>query len=131
MHRSPPAVRSPIVAAGLYLAILLGAIAAFLLIRSVGETLVTDAPAEPGTLHGIRPAAVDVVFHVLATLSAIIALGHLLSISLRWLGQPPVIGEVLAGIVLGPSVLGAISPAAMHFFIPSSSSIPAARWLRR
>ena len=28
-----------------------------------------------------------------------------------WLGQPPVIGEVLAGILLGPSFLGAIAPA--------------------
>ena len=45
---------------------------------------------------------VDVVFHVLATLAAVIALGRLLAIGLRYVGQPPVIGEVIAGLLLAP-----------------------------
>ena len=44
---------------------------------------------------------VDVVFHVLATLATIILLGQLLGRVLRWFGQPPVIGEVVSGILLG------------------------------
>jgi Kef-type K+ transport system membrane component KefB len=37
------------------------------------------------------------------------------------IGQPTVIGEILAGIVLGPSVLGMVSPETFHFlFSPSS-----------
>src|SRR5262249_18043030 len=36
-----------------------------------------------------------------------------------WLGQPPVIGEVLAGILLGPSCLGAFAPGfAEQLFAP-------------
>jgi Kef-type K+ transport system membrane component KefB len=46
--------------------------------------------------------------HVLLTLAAVILVGRLLAGFLRWCGQPPVIGEVLAGIALGPSVLGAL-----------------------
>ncbi len=41
-------------------------------------------------------------------------LGELLS---RW-GQPPVMGQLLAGIVLGPSVLGHLSPAAELALFP-------------
>ncbi|HVC31100.1 MAG TPA: cation:proton antiporter [Steroidobacteraceae bacterium] len=43
-------------------------------------------------------------------------LGELLS---RW-GQPPVMGQLLGGIVLGPSVLGHLSPAAELALFPHS-----------
>ena len=36
-------------------------------------------------------------------------------------GQPAVIGEMLAGIILGPSLLGMISPGAQAFLFPASS----------
>jgi Kef-type K+ transport system membrane component KefB len=39
----------------------------------------------------------------------------------RGLGQPPVMGEMVAGIVLGPSVLGLIYPPALSFLFPASS----------
>ena len=39
----------------------------------------------------------------------------------RWIGQPPVMGEMIAGIVLGPSVLGLIYPEAMSFLFPATS----------
>ena len=39
----------------------------------------------------------------------------------RSIHQPPVMGEMVAGIVLGPSVLGLISPAALAFLFPASS----------
>ena len=35
----------------------------------------------------------------------------------RAIGQPPVIGEVVGGLLLGPSLLGAISPDAYHFVL--------------
>jgi len=37
------------------------------------------------------------------------------------IGQPPVIGEIIAGIALGPSLLGAISPAVYAFLFPKES----------
>lgn len=41
---------------------------------------------------------------VLLALAAVILLGRVLAIVLKYFGQPPVIGEVLAGIALGPSL---------------------------
>lgn len=37
------------------------------------------------------------------------------------IGQPPVLGEIVAGIVLGPSLLGWLSPPAMTFLFPAHS----------
>src|SRR5215208_5454887 len=39
----------------------------------------------------------------------------------RSIHQPPVMGEMVAGIVLGPSVLGLIYPDALSFLFPASS----------
>jgi Kef-type K+ transport system membrane component KefB len=39
----------------------------------------------------------------------------------RRIGQPPVMGEMIAGIVLGPSVLGWLYPPAVPFLFPPSS----------
>ncbi|MFJ3212782.1 cation:proton antiporter [Streptomyces flaveolus] len=36
----------------------------------------------------------------------------------RRLGQPPVIGEMAVGILLGPSLLGVLAPDAQHFLLP-------------
>ena len=71
--------------------------------------------------------AIDVVHHVLLTLAAVVAVGTLLSRLFRYLGQPAVIGEVIAGIVLGPSLLGAISPEAMQSLIPTAEVDPHGR----
>lgn len=40
------------------------------------------------------------------------------------IGQPRVMGEIVAGIVLGPSVVGLISPRAMTFLFPTDSLEP-------
>lgn len=126
----PPALttassRPAWVGAAAYVAMLLGAVGAFFAVRHLGAELV--APAAPaGAVSVAAPKAgqVDVVLHVLATLAAIIALGFALGRAFRYVGQPPVIGEVLAGILLGPSLLGALSPEAMHLLIPSAAADP-------
>ncbi len=66
----------------------------------------------------------EVLLHILATLAAVVALGYGLGRVCRRFGQPPVIGEMIAGILLGPSLLGAISPEAMHLLIPSAAQDP-------
>ncbi|MFJ4695534.1 cation:proton antiporter [Streptomyces sp. NPDC088766] len=40
--------------------------------------------------------------------------------AVRLLGQPPVIGEILAGILLGPSLLGWLAPTAQQHLLPPS-----------
>jgi Kef-type K+ transport system membrane component KefB len=39
----------------------------------------------------------------------------------RWLRQPQVIGEMIAGVLLGPSLLGAVAPEAQLFLFPPDS----------
>ena len=60
------------------------------------------------------------LLHLLAALAAVVLLGRLLGRLFRVIQQPPVIGEVVAGIVLGPSLLGRIWPDAYAFILPAS-----------
>jgi Kef-type K+ transport system membrane component KefB len=108
-----------------YLALLVGGVGLFFLVRAFGDEL--SAPLLPVDARPVgRPMAgqVDVVLPVAATLAAVIALGFVLGRAFRYLGQPPVIGEVVAGILLGPSLLGAISPETAHLLIPPPTSDP-------
>ena len=119
-HPTPRPAR-PWLTVAVYAALLAAAVAAFLLIRSHGETL-TAPPPEPGTTAGVGTATGKghALFHVLLALAAVIALGRLLGKAFTYVGQPPVIGEVVAGILLGPSLLGRVSPEAMHTLLPEN-----------
>jgi len=39
------------------------------------------------------------------------------------LGQPPVVGEMIAGVVIGPSLLGHFCPGVQQFLFPASSRV--------
>jgi Kef-type K+ transport system membrane component KefB len=53
-------------------------------------------------------------------MAAMIVTGRLVSWLLRRIEQPPVVGEVVAGILLGPSLLGLLAPRASSFLLPPS-----------
>jgi Kef-type K+ transport system membrane component KefB/nucleotide-binding universal stress UspA family protein len=55
-----------------------------------------------------------------AALIALILAGRLLGELMNRIGQPSVIGQLLAGILLGPSVLGWIWPDAQHWLFPAT-----------
>lgn len=76
------------------------------------------------TIAAAATPKVDVVLHVLTTLATVILLGGLLGNLCKYLGQPPVIGEIIAGLALGPSFLGLVSLDAMHSLIPSEAIDP-------
>jgi Kef-type K+ transport system membrane component KefB len=84
----------------------LGTIGAFLLIRGYGETLVAPPAASVESLVNATAKPADMLQHVLVALAAVIVMGQLLAKVFAYVHQPPVIGEVIAGIVLGPSLLG-------------------------
>ena len=56
---------------------------------------------------------------LLLALAAVVLVGRLLGVLFRRAGQPPVIGEVVGGILLGPSFLGLLSPATYRFLLPA------------
>src|SRR3954465_13664797 len=62
----------------------------------------------------------DLLFHVLLALAVVVIVGHLLGRALATIGQPPVIGEVVSGILLGPSLLGRLLPAGEAYLFPES-----------
>jgi hypothetical protein len=61
-----------------------------------------------------------VLEYLLLALAVVIALGQVVGRLFRFVGQPPVIGEVVAGILLGPSLLGWLWPKAYAFILPTS-----------
>jgi len=69
----------------------------------------------PNRLLGRLARAPTSFFHVLVALTVVIVTELFLGRLFSRLGQPPVIGEVVAGIMLGPSFLG---PRASALFLP-------------
>lgn len=65
---------------------------------------------------------------LLVQIGGILLVSRALGLLTRWLGQPLVVAEVLAGIVLGPSLLGWLWPDAMAALFPSES-LPILRML--
>src|SRR4051812_46319651 len=118
-----PRPARPWLPAAAYAGVLAAAVGAFFLIRGYGETLSAPAP-EPGSSAGVGAATGTghALFHVLLALSAVIALGRVLGRAFTYIGQPPVIGEVVAGILLGPSLFGRMSPKGMEFLLPADAA---------
>lgn len=54
---------------------------------------------------------------LLLQIIAILVAVRIFSYLFKYLGQPGVIGEIVAGIVLGPSVLGHFFPGAFEFLV--------------
>lgn len=61
----------------------------------------------------------------LLQLALILLAARAFGVLARRVGQPSVIGEIIAGIVLGPTVLGALAPEVFRwFFHPSMEDVP-------
>ena len=58
---------------------------------------------------------------LLLQIIVIIAIAHLFGFLFKKIGQPAVIGEIFAGIILGPSVIGLFFPQINHFLFPPAS----------
>ena len=84
---------------------ILVAVSALFLIARYGEKLVASV-AFSSPVVAATAGQSDTFLHVLVALTAVIITGLLLAKAFAYVGQPPVIGEVVAGIVLGPSLLG-------------------------
>jgi Kef-type K+ transport system membrane component KefB len=80
-----------------------------------------DGIASGGAIGRLRENLHDPLSILLVQLILIILLARAFGALFARLGQPAVIGEMVAGFVLGPSVLGALSPGAFAFIFPVSS----------
>lgn len=108
-------------AALIYTAMVAGAVALFVLIKMAGGLL--SAPEQSGPVPFGRlahEASTSELAHVLFALLIIIVFARLLGAVFDKIHQPAVIGEVIAGIALGPSLLGRLAPAAAKFILPGA-----------
>ncbi|MET0285541.1 MAG: cation:proton antiporter [Polyangiales bacterium] len=91
-----------------YAAMISGTVAAFLVICRLGEAHSATVTAPVHALaqsHGI-----GVLGKLLVALLVVIVASQLLGALFKRIGSPPVIGEIVAGILLGPSAFGQLAP---------------------
>jgi Kef-type K+ transport system membrane component KefB len=81
-----------------------------------------SAPASP--LSGISKNLTHPLSILILQLVVIIIASRLVGKLFLKIGQPRVMGEIVAGIVLGPSLLGQLSPETMAFLFPPASMEP-------
>lgn len=77
--------------------------------------LMASAPAK-ATAH----VADHSVMIFIAEIALMLLVGRLLGEVMQRIGQPAVMGQLIAGVALGPSVLGAIWPEASHAIFPDT-----------
>lgn len=80
--------------------------------------VIAEAPAAAPKL--IKALDHHAVFLLLVQLTTLLFTARLLGEIARKLGQPPVVGELTAGVLLGPSVLGAFLPEMQASLFPKS-----------
>ncbi|MGH7923695.1 MAG: hypothetical protein ACREQH_03790, partial [Candidatus Binatus sp.] len=98
-----------------------GLVLLYLWIRSYGDTL--GAPAHAGiNLFGSAASRLNEgdLLHVLLALVVVIATARAMGFVFRSAKQPTVVGEILAGILLGPSLLGRLAPGAEGYLFPAA-----------
>ncbi len=84
--------------------------------RSVIDSLCAALFASSWT----KPPGADVLSHVLIALLVIVGLARIIGRLGRRFGQPPVIGEIIAGLLIGPSVLGRFAPELTAHLFPKA-----------
>lgn len=86
----------------------------------VVERVATPTQA-PGALTQMVDNARLPLPRLILQLIVIVLLARTFGFLARRLGQPPVIGEIAAGVLLGPSLLGWMAPETSGFLFPASS----------
>jgi K+:H+ antiporter len=93
------------------------AVVAFLLLRSAGDQLV--APPGVGLSQAAGRSINSTLFQALLALGVIIGTARAMGWLFGLIGQPAVIGELVGGLMLGPSFLGQIAPALHEQLLPA------------
>ncbi len=93
------------------------AAALFFVIRAAGEGLPVPAGAAASPALPAGPS-INTLFYVLLALAVIVVVARASGYVFSRLGQPAVIGEVVGGILLGPSLLGRLAPDLQAALLP-------------
>lgn len=104
-----------------YVGALVFALAAFLTISWFGERTLGPVTPAAGTGHEML-AQINTLLSVLLALTVVIVTARVVGALFTLVNQPSVIGEVVGGILLGPSFLGYVAPAAYRILLPPEAS---------
>jgi len=112
----PAPVRGTIVAAAL--------IAAAAVLLAVAFAAGWLAPAHAGAHAGAAvkptPSPVQLLWRLFLAVAVIALLARICGVLARRVGQPMVLGEIAAGLILGPTVLGTLAPGVIHALLPAA-----------
>jgi Kef-type K+ transport system membrane component KefB len=101
-----------------YAAMVALAVGLYLLIRAHGGTLAAPT-ADPGPHKAATSGSIEIFPRLLLALAVITLSARFVGGAFRrWLRQPPVIGEILTGIMIGPSLLGVVWPEGYAYLLP-------------
>src|SRR5437868_2472218 len=89
------------------------------------HVLPASLPTNPW-MHALHHASVEaILLRILLQLGVIILVARLFAVVFRRIGQPGVVGEIMAGLLLGPSVLGHFCPGISDaIFRPAVEGLP-------
>lgn len=105
-----------------YLLMLGVTVGLFFFVREQGEGLVAPAPASRSA-QGAGASHDSTLAQVLLAIAVITVTARLVGRAAgKYLRQPPVMGEIAAGIMLGPSLLGWLAPDAYAFLLPQAAA---------
>src|SRR5207253_8180282 len=79
----------------------------------------TPLPSQ-GSVHDIE----HVLFFTLVQIAIIIVTARLAGYLARRIGQPRAVGEIVAGLLLGPSLFGMLAPETFHLVFHSTDAMP-------
>jgi len=87
-------------------------------IGSLLTAIIVILPTTAFAAEGAASVSSEAIF--IAELGLLLVVGRLMGEAAQRLGQPAVMGQLIGGLLLGPSVLGLIWPAAQHALFPGT-----------
>lgn len=91
----------------------------------ITAAVIVAATTSHHLVHGISSvaalASTNAVDRVLVAVTVVVALAAACGAAARRLGQPAVVGELVGGVALGPSLLGAVTPSFQHWLFPTAA----------
>jgi Kef-type K+ transport system membrane component KefB len=111
----------PAPARGIVVATAASLAAAALLAVAFGAGWLSHHPA--GAAHAGHPAApspMQVLWRLFLAVAVIAILAKLCGLLARRVGQPAVLGEIVAGLILGPTLVRRLAPSVFHALLPTA-----------
>lgn len=99
-----------------YIAVTVSAIAILAGLLAFGRELTAPTSEDGGHLVEHGPIDTHEVFwKLLLAVAVVVTVARVVGAGFRRIGQPQVVGEIVAGVLLGPTVLGAVWPGASEY----------------